>query len=92
MTTQTLEERQHIHSAGGAFGVAQGERLGLYDVMAQGPVTVFGLAREARLPVTFIYRWLATQAEEGYVQHNALDGRYSLSCEWPRVDGAGGAP
>jgi hypothetical protein len=94
MTTLVLAERQHIHSAGGAFGVNQGEKLGLYELMATGAVTVYGLARAAQLPVTFVYRWLATQAREGYVHHDAAGGRFSLWCDVagarPRLDGAEG--
>jgi Sugar-specific transcriptional regulator TrmB len=64
------------------WGASEGEALGLYEALARiGPATVYGLAREALVPRTYVYRWLETQAQAGYVHRDTHSGRYSLWCE-----------
>jgi DNA-binding IclR family transcriptional regulator len=64
--------------------VAEGERLGLYDVIADlGPLTAFGLAFQAMIPVSLAQRWLATQTQAGYVVRDVATGRYRTWCVVP---------
>ena len=46
--------------------VGVGQRLGLYDAIEEaGPVTAFGLASAAMIPVSLALRWLASQVQDG---------------------------
>ena len=64
--------------------VAEGERLGLYDVIEEaGPVTAFGLAFMAMIPVSLSLRWLTAQVQGGYVVRDVVTGRYRTWCALP---------
>ena len=72
--------------------VAEGERLGLYDVIEEaGPVTAFGLAFKAMIPVSLALRWLAAQVLGGYVVRDVTTGRYRTWCVLPEVEKEAGS-
>ena len=80
MVTQTLERRPVAEDIGNC--VSEGERLGLYSAFERaGPMTAFGLANEAMIPVSLAMRWLASQTREGYVVRDVATGRYRTWCE-----------
>lgn len=66
--------------------VAEGERLGLYIFEEAGPLTAFGLASEAMIPVSLALRWLAAQTLGGYVVRDASTGRYRTWCPLPPAE------
>ena len=67
--------------------VAEGERLGLYDVLEEsGPVTAFGLAFKAIIPLSLALRWLTAQVQGGYVARDVVTGRYRTWCVLPAQD------
>ncbi len=69
--------------------VAEGERLGLYGIFdAAGPLTAFGLASEAMIPVSLALRWLAAQTCSGYVVRDTSTGRYRTWCPLPETESA----
>lgn len=69
------------------LSVAEGERLGLYDIVEEaGPVTAFGLAFKAMIPVSLALRWLAEQVQGGYVVRDVGTGRYRTWCVLPEPD------
>jgi hypothetical protein len=70
--------------ASGTDPVAVGERLGLYEAISEDAVTATELARRTGAPTRFIRDWLADQAGECYLTHDAATGRYATWCSWPR--------
>jgi SAM-dependent methyltransferase len=59
-----------------------GERLGLYDAMAEaGPVTSEELARRTGTHERPVREWLLNQAAGGYVEYDPTNGRYTLPAE-----------
>jgi hypothetical protein len=69
----------------------EGERLGLYAIIAErGPVTVFDLALEARIPMSLVLRWLASQTQSGFVVRDVVTGRYRNWCVLPEADDGSG--
>ena len=59
-----------------------GERLGLYDALAEaGPLTSAELARRTGTYERCIREWLLNQAAGGYVEYDSASGRYSLPPE-----------
>jgi hypothetical protein len=52
-----------------------------------GRATIFGLARQAYLPVPLAYRWLEAQAQSGHVHKDPVSGRYSLWCDLDQQEG-----
>ena len=61
--------------------VAEGERLGLYTIVGEtGPVTIFGLAQDARIPLSLALRWLASQTRSGHIVRDVVTGRYRTWC------------
>ncbi len=65
--------------------VAIGERLGLYEVMSETPVTAAVLAERTGTPTRFVRDWLADQAGEGYLTYDAPTDRYANWCSLPRA-------
>jgi hypothetical protein len=72
-----------------ALSVREGERLGFYTVIGEaGPITAFGLAYRAMIPVSLALRWLAAQTQGGYVVRDASSGRYRTWCILPDREAA----
>lgn len=74
---------QLLQSATGAlelFHVYIGDRLGLYDALAERPLTSSGLAATAGISERYAREWLEEQAVAGYLMAEARDGGrvYSL--------------
>ena len=65
--------------------VAIGERLGFYETMSQRPLTAAELAERTGAPTRFVRGWLADQAGEGYLTHDATSGRYANWCSLPQA-------
>jgi 2-polyprenyl-3-methyl-5-hydroxy-6-metoxy-1,4-benzoquinol methylase len=70
---------------GAAIGIALsyiGDRLGLYKAMASaGPISASELARKTGLNEPYVREWLINQAAGGYVEYDALTGKYILPDE-----------
>jgi DNA-binding IclR family transcriptional regulator len=64
--------------------VTIGERLGLYEALSRSAATPAELAQRTGAQTSFIGDWLANQASEGYITHDASNGRYANWCSWPR--------
>ncbi len=58
-----------------------GDELGLYRELNKGPLTAMELAIRTGTHERYIREWLANQAAGGYVQYDALSGKFSLSEE-----------
>ena len=83
MVAQILKTVGHTELEDSAC-VAEGQRLGLYDAIEEaGPVTAFGLAAAAMVPVSLALRWLASQMKGGYVVRDVATGRYRTWCALP---------
>jgi hypothetical protein len=68
--------------------VRYGERFGLYELMARtGAVTVYGLARQALLPLPLACRWLEILLEAGCLHFDPFSACYRVWCEWPESPG-----
>jgi hypothetical protein len=62
--------------------VVIGDRLGLYEAMADGePVTPGQLASRTRTTIAYVRPWLANQAAGGYLSYQTESGTFSLSPE-----------
>ena len=78
-------EEQRLQEA--SLCTAEGERLGLYDIIgASGPVSVFGLALDAGIPISLAFRWLASQTQIGAVVRDVTTGRYRTWCVLPEPE------
>ncbi len=59
-----------------------GQKLGLYKALASGePVTPAELAQKTSTNERYVREWLINQAASGYVDYDAVNGRYSLAPE-----------
>jgi hypothetical protein len=91
MTTQIIEGtgRKNADSFGTALNSAMvdvGDKFGLYQAISEtGPATPVELAARTGASERHISLWLAAQAAEDFVDHDAATGRYSLWCSWPRT-------
>lgn len=65
--------------------VALGERLGFYEALSEASVTAAQLAERTGVPTRFVRDWLADQAREGYLTHEAATGRYANWCSLPQA-------
>src|SRR2546427_7057205 len=73
--------------------VIVGDRLGLYQQMAEGgPLTPEALARRSGIAERYAREWLAAQAAAGYAAYDAASGRYALSPEQAMVFADEGGP
>jgi hypothetical protein len=73
------EERREVSLCG-----EEGARLGLYDLIGEtGPVTLFGLAQDAGIPMSLAQRWLASQVQSGHVVRDVATGEYRTWCILP---------
>jgi SAM-dependent methyltransferase len=64
-----------------AGNIVIGQRLGLYQALAQGPTTPEGLAKQAGCAPRYVTEWLCGQAAGGYVELDPATGVYSLNDE-----------
>ena len=60
--------------------VVLGERVGLFERLAEGAATATELAEGAALSDRYVQEWLLVMAASGYIDHLG-DGRYELSPE-----------
>jgi SAM-dependent methyltransferase len=58
-----------------------GDELGLYRALAKGPLEPKELAERTGTAERYVREWLANQAAGGYVEYDAVSGRYFLSEE-----------
>jgi SAM-dependent methyltransferase len=65
----------------GAGSVVVGHRLGLYRALAGAPATADELAARTETAPRHVAEWLRGQAAGGYVEYDAVTGRFSLSDE-----------
>ena len=69
-----------LGAAAHAATVVLGDRLGLYQALAQaGPATPAEIAAQAGCDERYVAEWLNAQAASGYCQYEPGTGRYSLS-------------
>ena len=61
--------------------VVIGERLGLYEALAQRPMRAAELAQETATDARYVAEWLAAQAAAGYAQYDPQTEQFSLSEE-----------
>jgi hypothetical protein len=63
-----------------------GDRLGLYDAMADaGAITSQELARRTGTQERYIREWLLNQAAGGYIEYDPSTGRYAIPAEHAAV-------
>ncbi|PWT88777.1 MAG: SAM-dependent methyltransferase [Blastocatellia bacterium] len=58
-----------------------GQKLGLYNALANGPLTPSELAQQTNTNERYIREWLVNQAAGGYVEYDKESGKYSLTPE-----------
>jgi SAM-dependent methyltransferase len=59
-----------------------GDKLGLYKALAaKGPLTAAELAQATSTSERYIREWLAAQAASGYVDYDAVSGKFSMTPE-----------
>ncbi len=58
-----------------------GEKLGLYKVLAEGPLNSAELAAKTCTDERYVREWLSSQAAGGYVTYNEQTRKFSLSEE-----------
>lgn len=64
-----------------AGSVVIGQRLGLYQALAQGPATPEQFAERTACHPRYLTEWLRGQAAGGYVAYDPASGEFSLSAE-----------
>jgi len=64
-----------------AGNVVLGDRLGLYQGLAQGSASVNDLAERTGTNARYVTEWLRGQAAGGYVEYDAATDTYSLTAE-----------
>jgi SAM-dependent methyltransferase len=75
----------------GLMGVI-GDRLGLFRILATGPVTPADLAARAGVDERYVRDWLNSLTCAGYLEHDSDAGTYVLPVEHALVVAAEGAP
>jgi 2-polyprenyl-3-methyl-5-hydroxy-6-metoxy-1,4-benzoquinol methylase len=71
-----------VNAAMSCFNLSLGQRLGLYEAMADaGPVTSADLAERTGLSERYLREWLECMAVGGYLDHEPATGRFSLPPE-----------
>jgi SAM-dependent methyltransferase len=61
--------------------VVIGERLGLYKVLASGPMTSAELATKSKTDERYVREWLSSQAAGGYVTYDTTTQKFGLNEE-----------
>ena len=80
--TEFLERFVTDLGATGAAGqVVIGNRLGLYEALAEGPATPERFAERTTCHVRYLTEWLRGQAAGGYVSYDPATGEFSLTAE-----------
>ncbi len=64
-----------------AGGIVIGDRLGLYQALAESPALPSELADRTRTSARYVEEWLRGQAAGGYVEYDPASGRYRLTPE-----------
>src|SRR5690349_4489947 len=75
---------------GSTLGTAMaviGDKLGLYEALQGGPLTVEGLADLTNTNRRYVREWLLNQAAAGYLSYDAASECYSLPAEHAAVLG-----
>jgi hypothetical protein len=75
---------QMLGDLGGAVSsalVLVGDRLGLFEALAQGPAGSWDLARRTGTAERMVREWLAALAASGYLAYDARTRQYSLEPE-----------
>jgi len=74
---------------GGAYSVPMvrmGDKLGLYKALNDhGPMTVAELAANTKVAERYAREWLSHQAASGYLEYDAVSGRFTLPAEQAMV-------
>jgi len=73
-----------VGDMGAAFSTALivlGDRLGLYEALAQSAATPAELAERTGTHERYVREWLGNQAAGGYVDYDPVLGRYSMNPE-----------
>ena len=102
MSTQTIDEAKlgafMERALGDAAGLmactlaALGDRLGLFETLAQGPATSDELAVTAAVNERYAREWLRGMRAAGYVELEVETGRYTLPLEQAQVLANEGGP
>jgi SAM-dependent methyltransferase len=74
-----------LGAAANAALVFIGGKLGLFDALAEGPVTSAALASKTDTHERLVREWLASQAASGYITYDGKTGTFSLSPEQAAV-------
>ena len=74
-----------LGAAANAALVFIGGKLGLFDALAERPVTSVELAAKTDTNERLVREWLASQAASGYVTYDGKTGKFSLSPEQAAV-------
>ena len=74
-----------LGAAANAALVFIGGKLGLFDALAERPVTSAELAAKTDTNERLVREWLASQAASGYVTYDGKTGKFSLSPEQAAV-------
>jgi hypothetical protein len=64
-----------------AATIVLGDELGLYEALADGPLTAEALAEKTDTDARCVREWLSSQAASKYVQYDLTDNQFSLSEE-----------
>lgn len=70
-----------LGAAVSAVLVSIGDELGLYKVLATGPMTAKELAAKTGTNERYVREWLGNQAAGGYVEYDAAAEKYSMTPE-----------
>jgi 2-polyprenyl-3-methyl-5-hydroxy-6-metoxy-1,4-benzoquinol methylase len=74
-----------LGAAANAALVFIGGKLGLFDALAERPVTSAELASKTDTNERLVREWLASQAASGYITYDGKTGKFSLSPEQAAV-------
>ncbi len=74
-----------LGAAANAALVFIGGKLGLFDALAERPVTSAELAAKTDTNERLVREWLASQAASGYITYDGKTGKFSLSPEQAAV-------
>ncbi|HEX5234173.1 MAG TPA: class I SAM-dependent methyltransferase [Silvibacterium sp.] len=91
-TPATMPDMDKLHAFLGRFVndlgasvhtgmVVIGENLGLYKVLAAGPMSPAELAAKTHTDERYLREWLASQAAGGYITYDDATGKFSLDNE-----------
>src|SRR5476651_770901 len=70
-----------------------GDKLGLYRTLAtKGPLTSAELAQATNTGERYVREWLSAQAASGYVDYDAVSGKFSMAPEQALVFGDEDSP